>query len=69
MKKLKLYLIGQKYELELEDEFYEYVKEELKQLNNSQTQIKDLLNLFLKERFITYKNDKKMKKLMKKLEL
>ena len=69
MKKLKLYLIGQKYELELEDEFYEYVKEELKQLNNSQTQIKDLLNLFLEEKFITYKNDKKMKKLMKKLEL
>ena len=69
MKKIKIYLIGQKYELELDEEFYEYIKDDLGNLTNAQNQIKTLLNLFLKEKFITYENDKKMKKLLKKFEL
>ena len=69
MKKIKIYLIGQKYELELDEEFYEYIKDDLSNLTNAQNQIRALLNLFLKEKYISYKNDKKMKKLMKKLEL
>ena len=68
MKKVKIYLIGQKFEIEIEDEFYEYIKDDIQKLNNSQNQIKDLLNLILKERYISYENDKKMKKIIKRLE-
>jgi len=69
MKKIKIYLIGQKYELELDEKFYEYIRDDLNNLTNTQNQIKTLLNLFLKEKFITYENDKKMKNIIKKLEL
>jgi len=68
MKKIKIYLVGQKFEIEIEDEFYEYIKDDIVKLNNSTSQIKDLLNLILKERYISYENDKKMKKIIKRLE-
>ena len=68
MKKIKVYLIGQKYEIELEEGFYEYIKNDISILNNSQNQIKDLLNLFLKEKYKTYENVEKMKNLLKKFE-
>jgi len=55
MKKIKIYLIGQKYEIELEDEFYEYIEKDIQKLNNSQNQIKDLLNLLLKSEYDNYK--------------
>jgi len=68
MKKIKIYLVGQKFEIEIEDEFYEYIQEDIMNLNNSNSQIKELLNLILKEKYISYENDKKMKKILKKLE-
>ena len=68
MKKIKIYSVGQKFEIEIEDEFYEYIKDDIVKLNNSTSQIKDLLNLILKERYISYENDKKMKKIIKRLE-
>jgi len=68
MKKIKIYLIGQKYEIELEDDFYEYIQEDINKLNNSNNQIKDLLHLFLEEKFLSYKNNKKIISLLKKLE-
>jgi len=68
MKKIKIYLIGQKYEIELEEEFYEYIIEDIQKLNSSQNQIKDLLNLLLSCKYENYKNDIKMKKILKKLE-
>ena len=68
MKKIKIYLIGQKYEIELEDEFYEYIIDDIQKLNNSQTQIKDLLNLLLSCKYENYKNDIKMKNMLRKLE-
>jgi len=68
MKKLKIYLVGQKYELELEDEFYEYIKDDLLTINNSNSQVKDLLNLILSLKYKMYKNEQKMTNLLKKLE-
>jgi negative regulator of replication initiation len=69
MKKIKLYLIGQKYEIEIEDEFYEYIKEDISSLNNSDAQVKDLLNIMLKFSYKSFKNEQKMKNLLKKLDL
>ena len=69
MKKIKIYLVGQKYEIELEDEFYEYIIDDINKLNNSNNQIKDLLNLMLASKLNLYKNELKMKKLLKKLEM
>ena len=68
MKKLKIYLVGQKFELELEDDFYDYIKDDLLNINNSTTQIKDLLNLVLSLKYKIYKNEQKMTNLLKKLE-
>jgi len=68
MKKIKIYLIGQKYEIELEDEFYEYIIDDIQKLNNSQTQIKDLLNLLLSCKYENYENDITMRNLLKKFE-
>jgi len=69
MKKIKLYLVGQKYEIEIEDEFYEYVKDDINVLNNSDTQLKDLLNIMLKFSYKSYENEQKMKSLVEKLDL
>ena len=69
MKKIKLYLVGQKYEIEIEDEFYEYVKDDINVLNNSDTQLKDLLNIMLKFSYKSYENEQKIKNLVKKLDL
>jgi negative regulator of replication initiation len=69
MKKIKLYLIGQKYEIEIEDEFYEYIKNDINSLNNSDTQVKDLLNTMLKFSYKSFKNEQKMKNLLTKLDL
>jgi uncharacterized protein YeaO (DUF488 family) len=67
MKKIKVYLIGQKYEIELEDEFYDYILEDIQKLNNSQNQIKDLLNLLLSCKYKNYSNEKVIKKMLEKL--
>jgi len=68
MKKIKIYLIGQKYEIELEDEFYEYILQDIQKLNNSKNQIKDLLNLLLSCKYENYENGIKMRNLLKKFE-
>jgi hypothetical protein len=69
MKKIKLYLISQKYEIEIEDGFYEYIKNDINNLNNSDSQMKELLNIMLKFAYKSYKNEQKMNKLLKKLDL
>ena len=69
MKKVKIYLVGQKYEIELEEEFYNYIIDDINKLNNSDNQIKDLLNLMLSSKSKLSENELKMKKLLKKLEM
>ncbi|WP_456469855.1 hypothetical protein [Caminibacter sp.] len=56
MKKISVSIMGEKFELELEDEFFEFVKEDLFKLQNPTP--KDLLFLILqknKEQFETIK--------------
>ncbi len=69
MKKTKLYLLGQKYEIEMDDEFYKFIEKEIESLNNSQNQVKDLLNIMLSCKYKMYKKEKKIQKIIKKLEL
>ena len=69
MKKVKIYLVGQKYEIEMEDDFYEYIIDDINKLNNSDNQIKDLLNLMFASKLALSKNEQKMKKLLQKLEI
>ena len=67
MKKIKIYLIGQKYEIELEDGFYEAIKDDIDMLNNSENQVKDLLNLMLSNKYKLYKYENKLKELSQKI--
>jgi len=67
MKKIKIYLIGQKFEIEIEDEFYEYIKDDIQKLNNSQNQIKDLLNLILDSKYNLYENEQQLFVLLNKI--
>jgi len=67
MKKIKIEVYNQKYDIELEDGFYNYIKDDIIKLNNSKS-IKELLNLMLSCKLQTYKNEKKMTKMLKKLE-
>ena len=69
MKKIKLYLIGQKYEIEIEDDFYNYIEEDIVKLMKSDKQVKDMLNAFLKFSYRSYKNEHKLNELLQKLEL
>jgi len=67
MKKIKIYLIGQKYEIELEDGFYEVIKDDIDMINNSDNQARDLLNLMLSNKYKLYKYEKKLKELSQKI--
>jgi len=69
MKKVKLYLVGQKYEIEIEDGFFEYIKDDLNKLMSSNNQVKDMLNILLKFSYKGYKTDQKLNKIIKKLEI
>ncbi|GAX87398.1 conserved hypothetical protein [Lebetimonas natsushimae] len=59
MKKISLKVMGEKFEINLEDEFFEYVKEDLLRLQNPTP--KELLFLILEK-------DKKEYELLKKIE-
>jgi hypothetical protein len=67
MKKIKISILSQVYEIEIEEEFYEYIKDDIEKINS--LSIKELLNLLLMCKYETYKNDIKMNKLLKKLEI
>jgi len=67
MKKIKIYLIGQKYEIELEDNFYEFIKDDIDMINNSDNQVRDLLNLMLSNKYNLYKYESKLIELSKKI--
>ena len=67
MKKIKIYLIGQKYEIELEDDFYEFIKDDINMINNSDNQVRDLLNLMLSNKYKLYNYESKLIELSKKI--
>ena len=68
MKKTKIYLLSQTYEIEMEEEFYEYIKDDIEKISSLKS-LKELLNLLLMCKYETYKNDIKMNKIIKKLEI
>jgi hypothetical protein len=65
MKKISLSVLGEKFELELEDEFFEFVKEDLLKLQNPTP--KELLFLFLKNKKEHFETNKRIKLLLEKL--
>ena len=67
MKKITIYLLSQKYEIEMEDRFLDYIREDIEKINSSKS-TKDLLNIILSSKYESYKDEKKMTKLLKKLE-
>jgi hypothetical protein len=69
MKKLSLYISGQKIEIEIEEKFYKYIEKDIAKLNNSSSHFKEILSLMLSFAYKNYKNELKMTKLIKKLEL
>jgi hypothetical protein len=66
MKKISVSILGEKFELELEDEFFNFIKDDLLKLQNPTP--KELLFLFLKNRKEIFERDAEIKKLIDKLE-
>ena len=66
MKKISLSVLGEKFEIELEDEFFEFVKEDLLKLQNPTP--KELLFLFLKNKKDMFELNKEVKRIITKLE-
>jgi hypothetical protein len=62
MKKISLTVLGEKFEISLEDEFFEYVKEDLIKLQNPTP--KELLFLILEKNKKEYELLKKVEKLL-----
>jgi len=65
MKKIALSVMGEKFELELEEEFFEFVKEDLAKLQNPTP--KDLLYLVLEKNQKEYKTQKEIEKILNKI--
>jgi len=67
MKKTKIYILSQTYEIEMEEDFYEYIKDDIEKI--SDLSVKELLNMILSCKYEAYQNDIKMTKLLKKFEI
>ena len=65
MKKISTFVLGEKFEIEIEDEFFEFIKDDLLKLQNSTP--KELLFLFLKNKKELFQSYKKLEELVKKL--
>ncbi len=66
MKKISLSVLGEKFEIELEDEFFDFVKDDLLKLQNPTP--KELLFLFLKNKKELFETDKKILGIVQKIE-
>jgi len=66
MKKISLSVLGEKFEIELEDEFFEFVKEDLLKIQHPTP--KELLFLILKNKKKVFETEKKINLIIKKLE-
>jgi hypothetical protein len=65
MKKISLSVLGEKFEIELEDEFFEFVKEDLLKLQNPTP--KELLFLFLENKKDMFELNERIKRIIVKL--
>jgi len=66
MKKISLSVLGEKFEIELEDEFFDFVKDDILKLQNPTP--KELLFLFLKNKKELFETEKKISKIVQKIE-
>ena len=66
MKKVSVFVLGEKFELGLEDEFFEYVKDDLLKLQNITP--KKLLGLILEKNKSCYEVENNLKKLLEEIE-
>ncbi|WP_456480436.1 hypothetical protein [Nautilia sp.] len=65
MKKISISVLGEKFEIELEDEFFEFVKEDLKKIQNPTP--KEILYLFLENKKEQFELNKKIEKIISKI--
>ncbi len=66
-KRLSLSVMGEKFEIELEEDFFEFVKEDLIKIQNPTP--RELLFLILEKDKKEYTLNKELKKLLKKLDI
>jgi len=66
MKKISLSVLGEKFEIELEDEFFEFVKDDLLKIQHPTP--KELLFLVLKNKKEVFETNHRLKKIIEKLE-
>ena len=66
MKKVSISILGEKFEIGLEDEFFEYTKDDLVKLQNITP--KKLLNMILEKNKNCYEVEKKIKNLLKSVD-
>jgi len=66
MRKISIFVLGEKFEIEVEDKFLEFIKEDLLKLQNPTP--KELLFLFLKNKKELFEVKKEIKELEKKIE-
>ena len=67
MKKISLSVLGEKFEIELEDEFFEFVKDDLLKIQHPTP--KDILFLMLKNKKELFETNKKIENIIEKLNL
>jgi len=65
MKKISTFVLGEKFEIEIEDEFFEFIKDDLLKLQNPTP--KELLFLFLKNKKELFEYYKRLEEIMNKL--
>ncbi|WP_457564491.1 hypothetical protein [Caminibacter sp.] len=65
MKKISISVMGEKFEIEMEEEFFEFVKEDLQKIQNPTP--KELLFLILKKNKNEFEMNKKISEIIKKL--
>ena len=65
MKKISTFVLGEKFEVEIEDEFFDFIKDDLLKLQNPTP--KELLFLFLKNKKELFQSYKKLEELVEKL--
>jgi hypothetical protein len=66
MKKISLSVLGEKFEIELEDEFFEFVKDDLLKIQHPTP--KELLFLILKNKKEIFETNKKIEELISKID-
>jgi hypothetical protein len=65
-KRISLSVMGEKFEIELDEEFFEYVREDLLKIQNPTP--KELLFLILQKNKKEYEKDKEIKNIIDKLD-